>query len=736
MIRCNAAVLVAAALLAGCEPAPTPESADRPATATPVAEADYIGSASCAACHQTQHQAWMSSHHQKAMLEPSTGSVVGDFADAGFTYGGVASRFLSNESGYFVNTDGPDGELGDFEVAYTFGIEPLQQYLLSLPGGRLQALGIAWDSRSKTDGGQRWFHLHPDEQVDHRDVLHWTRDSQNWNYMCADCHSTNIRKNYDKQTNTYDTSFSEITVGCEACHGPASNHVGWATTGEGEKNLPSLAAQPEQINACAPCHSRRSQLAEEFRPQKPYLDHYLPALLDPGLYHSDGQILDEVYVYGSFLQSKMHERGVTCSHCHEPHSAELRIADDGLCTQCHSATGRSDFPTLPLAEYDSADHHFHAPDSAGARCVACHMPAKTYMEVDARRDHSFRIPRPDLTATLGIPNTCNGCHADQSAQWAQESIAKHFGSEPTEHYAPVLHAARRADPNVEPALAALAEDTSQPAIVRATAVSLMTAYGRGATAFALKNGLRDSSPLVRIGALRGAERWEPQRRWQEAEHLLDDPYLAVRVEAARVLSVVSGTLPPAEQSRLSKGIAEYLGTQSLHADRAEAQTNMATVFAAMGEPGRAEQALLEAMRLNPQWIPALANLADLYRATGRDVEGGPLLDRGIEAAPDSPDLLLAKALWLVRQQRTDSALPLLARATDLAPGNTRFAYVYGVALHSSGQSERAIGIFDAALVQAPGNRQLLEAAASIARETGDTAKMQGYLERLQRLGGR
>jgi tetratricopeptide (TPR) repeat protein len=262
-------------------------------------------------------------------------------------------------------------------------------------------------------------------------------------------------------------------------------------------------------------------------------------------------------------------------------------------------------------------------------------------------------------------------------------------------------------------------------------MSLMSAYGRGATAFALKNGLKDPSPLVRIGALRGSQRWEPQRRWQEAQHLLDDAYLAVRIEAARVLSLASGTLPAAAQIRLTAGITEYLATQSLHADRAEAQTNMATVLAATGESERAESALLEALHLNPQWIPALANLADLYRATGRDEAGGPLLDRGIEAAPDSPSILLAKALWLVRQQRTESALPLLAKAAELAPGNTRFAYIHGVALHSSGQSEQALSVLDNALLLRPADRQLLEAAASIARETGDTNRMQGYLERLQ-----
>ncbi|NIP15468.1 MAG: tetratricopeptide repeat protein [Pseudomonadales bacterium] len=718
--------------LVGCDPRSpgTADAARRGVEPTP-ATISYAGSERCAACHADQHEAWLRSHHRRAMETPGPESVVADFDDAKFVHGETTTEFRSEREGYAVYTDGEDGEIGRFPVTYTFGIEPLQQYLLPLPGGRLQALSIAWDSRPQAAGGQRWFHLHPEERGDHTDVLHWTQGSQNWNYMCADCHSTNVRKGYDGKLDEYDTSFSEVTVGCEACHGPASAHVEWALTGNGQANLPGLKGQAAEINACAPCHSRRSQIAESFRPDRTYLDHYVPALLDEGLYHSDGQILDEVFVYGSFLQSRMHTQGVSCSNCHDPHSAGLRVTGNAVCTQCHSQAGQADFPTLTRARYDDVSHHFHPDAGPGSQCVDCHMPARTYMQVDDRRDHSFRIPRPDLTVELGVPNACNGCHEDRPPQWARDFLAERFGEPEAEHYGAVLDAARRADPGAERALAALAEDQSRPAIIRATALSLMTGYDRGASSFALGSALRDPSPLVRLGALRGAERWPPERRWRSAAHLLDDDHLAVRLEATRVLAAAAASLPATSVERLQRGVAEYASAQALHADRAEAHTNMAGVYLNLGEPGRAEAALTRAIEINPQWVPALINLADLYRATGRDPQAGAFLDRALKVAPDSAEVLLAKALWLVRQQSQGEALELLARGAAIEPTNPRIAYVYAAGLHSDGRTSEGLEALDTALSANPGNRQLLQAAAAMARDVGQEARALDYVERLK-----
>ena len=427
--RLRGGAWIAVCLLSGCEGSP------QGGAASEVMERTYVGSGICAGCHQQAYESWLGSHHRLAMLPAGGAAVVADFEGTSFAHGGVRTDFERRDGRFVVRTDGPEGALGEFDVRYTFGVEPLQQYLLELEGGRLQALGIAWDTV-----GERWFHLQPVDGVDHEDPLHWTGPAYTWNFMCADCHSTGVRKGYDPENDAYNTEFVEVSVGCEACHGPGSLHVAWASQdgrgypsgdraglSESGADIVRLDAQAEQIDSCAPCHSRRAQLADGYTPDRPFLDYYLPSLLEPGLYEADGQVHDEVYVYGSFLQSRMYARGVTCGDCHEPHSAELLANGDALCTRCHNEAGHPDFPTLRLADYDTSDHHLHSSGSEGSRCVSCHMPDRTYMMLDDRRDHGLRIPRPDLTVALGIRNACNGCHEDRPAEWARDFLAGRFG---------------------------------------------------------------------------------------------------------------------------------------------------------------------------------------------------------------------------------------------------------------------------------------------------------------------
>ena len=808
-------LLALALVLGGCGDAPP---ANQPvAAAQPLAEevpriggeppasrravgAKYIGSAACAECHQAEYQAWLGSHHQRAMQVPTAASIAADFQGAtAFVQDGKRTEFSQGDGRYLIRTEGSDGRMASFEVRHAFGAEPLQQYLLPLPGGRLQAFRLAWD----TAKGQ-WFDLHPTERNGPEGPLHWTGLGFNWNLMCADCHSTAVAKGYDAATRSYDTSFAEVSVGCEACHGPGGAHAAGVgnpdpgpavrrllpsragshaaegsslkpgfvraqSTGQGPGSSPSaldadqvpsyaqafggesldntvegigqrprpalvsLREPAAQINACAPCHSRRSQLRDGFRPHLAYFDYYSPALLDDGLYHADGQILDEVYVYGSFLQSRMHQAGVTCGHCHEPHSAQLRLAGDALCTSCHNEAGRPDFPSLPLGRYDHPQHHLHGQDSPSARCVNCHMPARTYMVLDDRRDHSFRIPRPDLQSSTEAPDPCTSCHQDRSPSWAAEVLAAAFGPPKEDHFGPVFAAARNGLPQAETPLAAIAQDQNLPPIVRGTALALTVAYARGVTGLALEKGLNDPEPLVRIGALRGAARWPPQRRWRQAKHLLQDELLAVRSEAAPLLAPSLSSLPQQDRAPLRKGLAEYLQVQEFNADRPEAHTNIGNLHVSVGEYGLAEATFKTALELNPNWVPALVNLADLHRRSGRDAQAGNLLLQAADIAPEAPDVLLARAFWLVRQRRSEEALPLFTQAHRLVPNNARYAYTYALALHSQGRSQQALDLLDKALAERPSDAQLLEAAAGIAMELGWAKADNSYLQRLRDL---
>ena len=732
-MRCvTICILVVICAASGCGKAPQPEAYADTAVAV------YVGSERCGDCHDAELEAWLGSHHQRAMLGANDLSVSADFDDTAYSRGGARTSFSRSGGRFTVHTDGTQGVTEAFGVRYTFGVEPLQQYLLELPGGRLQAFGVAWDT-----GAQRWLHLQPEDGIHHDDPLHWTSREYNWNTMCADCHSTGVRKGYDAQAKAYATEFAEISVGCEACHGPGSEHVAWASAHTGEhgaedgwrkpptgRGIMGLESQVEQLNSCAPCHSRRTQLADGFTPDQPLLDYYLPALLEPGLYEADGQILDEVYVYGSFLQSRMHDRGVTCTDCHEAHAADLAAQGNQLCTRCHNQAGHPDFPTLPPAAYDTPGHHLHAADSAGSQCVSCHMPERTYMLVDDRRDHGLRIPRPDLTVTAGVPNACNGCHDDRTSEWARDVLAEHFGAPQDAHFATVIAAARRGQPAAAAQLASLGGDAGQAAIVRATALALMAGYDDAATALALERGLRDPAALVRVGALRGAARFPADTLWRRTNHLLDDGYLAVRTEAARLLAGAFAGLPDSERARLQKALDEYLAAQRFNADWPQAQSNMAAAFIATGEVKSAEAALETALELAGDWVPALVNLADLYRATGRDGAGGELLARALAVAPGSAQVKLARALWLIRQDRDTEALPLLAAAAESAPDDSYYAYVYAIALHSRGDSAQALTVLDEALRRRPGDRQLLSAGASIAREMRNDSKARRYGEQL------
>ena len=723
-------VLVTALALAGCDSKES--SSVTQDTGLAIGQAEYVGSGQCADCHAKAWQQWQGSHHQLAMAEPTEATVLGDFADAELLHGKHRSLFKTADRAFIVaTTDGAEGppDLNQLQVRYTFGVAPLQQYLVDVGGGRLQALPMVWDSRTTPvpsdsvphQGG--WYHLNPSaDAVDNPE--HWRRGGQNWNHMCADCHSTAVRKNYSPATDTFATEFAEVSVGCEACHGPGSLHAQQPT----QVSLPTLKEAGQQLNTCATCHSRRTQLAEGFTPQHNYLDHYLPALLDDGLYHSDGQILDEVYVYGSFVQSKMHRAGVACSNCHEAHSAQLKITGNGVCTQCHNVKGRADFPSLRPADYDTAEHHFHDENTQAAACVSCHMPERVYMGIDGRRDHSFRKPRPDLSARTQAPNPCTDCHQEKSAQWAADIVSAHYGTvrtPETEHFGVVFAQARDGQLRAESALAVIAADSEESDIVRATALSLLAGYQRQISAEAIAAGLNSASALQRIGAVRGAARWSFAERWRRLRRLLQDPILAVRIEATQALLEGMRQLPVNERGLLSTAVDEYLVVQQLHLDRPGGRTNLANAYLQMGDLAQAQEQLQQALVLNPDWVPGMVNLADLYRAQGRDAEAGPLLQQALLRVPDSADVLVARAMWLVRQGQREAAVGLLAQAYAQQP-NQRTAYLYAVALHSTGNSAMAFGVIEAVMASGRRFEQMLSLGASIAQEIGDAERLDRY----------
>ena len=716
------------------------------------------------------------------MQPASAATVLGAFDGRQFRHQGIVSKFFRRDGGYWIETEGPDGKIQAYPVAYVFGVYPLQQYLLPLPGGRLQAFSIAWDSRPAAAGGQRWFDLRgtndrggqsgPDDdstyvpgadpsapsktpvmdatvQAHARDPMHWTGSYYNWNSRCAECHSTNLSKRFDPNSGTYATTWSEINVGCEACHGPGERHLGLAARGQLQdapnaglvvdledagawRFVPNesiarrspAAGRPRQVETCAPCHARRTSLGE-YRHGAELLDTHAPTLLEAGLYHADGQIREEVYVYGSFVQSRMYQAGVTCSNCHEPHSLRLRAPGNAVCAQCH----------LP-STYDNATHHRHAAESAGAKCVNCHMPATTYMTVDPRRDHSLRIPRPDLSAIGGTPNACNACHQDRTAAWAADALENwdirlaDAGS----HRGRILGRARQGDAVAGRGLQTIATDDGAPAIWRATAAAELARFpSRGAIESAASL-LTNADAMLRMGAVRAVRFLPWQQRLQMLEPLLRDPATAVRMELARSLADVPLTrTAPSLAVALQALFDEYLQFLYRHADMPESLSEQGDFLADRELYGRADSAYRGALESDPQHVPTLLNLADLYRVLGRDGEARTILDRAIAAAPSQAAPHHALGLLETRADNAQIGLRHLERAAALETQGIRYRYVYAIALHDSGDAPAALELLSSLRAAAPGNPDVLAALMQYSRAAGRIEDARRYADELRKL---
>ncbi len=731
-------------LLVACsetdEPSPPPETAE-------VGAATYVGAAVCAECHAEQLELWQGSHHDLAMQLPEPARILGDFDAATLNRQGAESRFERRGDEFFVTTDGADGAAAEFPVRYAFGVDPLQQYLLELPDGKLQALSLAWDTRPADAGGQQWFHTYGDDElIDHTDVLHWTRPSQNWETMCADCHSTALSKQYDVETDRFETSFAELNVACEACHGPGSRHVAWAAAPDGDASLGlelrfgeraditwilnpqtgnSRRSEPRrtslEINTCAGCHSRRTRIGVSTWSGGEFLDSYQPALIAPPLYHADGQVRDEVYVYGSFLQSRMYQQGVTCSDCHEPHSLQLRAPGRQVCLQCHDGE-----------RYAATTHHLHEADSAGADCIECHMPPTTFMQVDVRHDHSFRIPRPALALEFGTPVSCLNCHAEQDAAWAAAVLEK---ADKTSPAGPVHWTRRLAGAEALPLEArnlrlGLTADALTPKIIRASAMARLDLSSDSLAATIVGEQLQSRDPLLRLGAARALQTAAPAARVQFGPLILEDPVLAVRLAGIMVLAPLGPeVIPPASQSAFESVVDEYIAAQMVNAERAPSHVNVGNLQRHLGRIDLAIAAYTTALELNPQFVPAYVNLADLYRAEGNEPVGESLLRAGIEAAPGQASLHYALGLSLVRQGRAEAAYQELRIAAEADDATPRFALAYALIMDAQGEKEAALAYLEASLARFSDDPSLVAALANLYQRSGDT-------ERALALGGR
>jgi predicted CXXCH cytochrome family protein len=715
--------------------------------------AEYMGRESCKECHEKEFLLFQGSDHDMAMDTAIDKTVLGNFNDVSFTHFGITSRFYRSDGRFMVHTEGPEGNMEDFQVSYVFGVRPLQQYLIEFPGGRYQCLPLCWDTRPASEGGQRWFHIYQEERIPPGDVLHWTRVTQNWNYMCAECHSTNLRKNYSYSEKAYHTTWSEIDVSCEACHGPGSEHIDWAErveAGSSPDIYPDMGLvlrlkdtddatwifDPDSVTArrsvprqsdelvqmCSRCHARRAVATEDYYHGGSLLDTHWPSLLDEGLYFPDGQIQDEVYVYASFLQSKMYQAGVVCKDCHEPHSGKIYVDGNALCYRCHMAS-----------EYGPRKHHFHDPSKEGASCMECHMHERTYMVVDPRRDHSIRIPRPALSKKLGTPNACNQCHQDKSIQWASDYLRQWYGQDllDQKHYGETFWAGRMRYPEAQQELLRLGADRGQAPMIRATAISLLGGYPNAPTLNLLKQTVTDPDPLVRYATLTVVEMSEPEVIRDLTVPRLTDSVKLVRLMAANALTAVPRNLiPQGAIAQLNNALEEYNASLMINADHPTTHMNFGNLYLNAGDYEKAEASYKETIELEPGLVGPYINLADLYRRLDRDNEGEQVLQSALDKYPDLAAIHYAMGLLKVRQGFSQDALGYLKDAARYDPEDPQYIYVYAIGLNSQQQPGEALNMLKGAVENFPYDRNILYALVTISMENGQTQEALLYAQRL------
>jgi tetratricopeptide (TPR) repeat protein len=652
----------------------------------------FVGKDVCIDCHQTAYNNWKNSHHDQAMKIADSSTILADFNNTTFNHKGVKSTFYKKDGDFYVNTTDKNGKYQDYKIIYTFGATPLQQYIVKFPDGTYQCLITAWDSKKN-----KWFHLQPNLELAHDEWINWTGGAMRWNTACADCHSTNLEKNYDSKTETFNTTYSEIDVSCEACHGPASEHVTFYKNTNEDLIAPKLymgknEGSKDLVQKCARCHSRRGQLTKKFDYNGHFLDHYNPSLLIDPIYELDGQIKDEDYVYGSFVQSKMYHNGVKCTDCHDAHSLKLKQTGNNLCITCH----------VP-EKYNNKSHHYHQPNTEGAQCISCHMTGKLYMGNDFRRDHSFRIPRPDQSMKYGTPNACNSCHTNKSAEWASNFINSKYGDKRPDHFSNYLLAGYEGN---QDALHYLISQNKYPELARATALyqytnnQLSTDEVNG-----LRRFLKDSSIFVRNEAVRSFEKINDQSRYGDIEPLLRDSIRLVRISAVKYFNTIGADM--SGNPAFKKAEKEYLEELDMSADFASGQNQIGLYQETKGHTDLAIKAYRKALEMDNRYNLSRMNLALLLYKQGSVNEVTNLYLKVIELEPDYSNSYYMLGLLYNETGDAQKALKYLAEACDKKPVNIRAYYNYALKLQAEGMNQKSVEIMNKALNLFPSNESLL-----------------------------
>jgi predicted CXXCH cytochrome family protein len=633
----------------------------------------YVGSQACARCHDGEYDSWRKTLHVQMTKPIAEARVEGDFRPGThLEQYGRAYTMDSKDGRYTVSISRGGGPAEKFQVDYTLGARRFQGYLSTLPDGRIYVLPIFWHNESK-----RW--------LDWKEIApvpdHPTADlRQIWNITCVNCHATNLARNFNRKSRTYATTWTEMGIGCEGCHGPGADHVAVAdawdkdpvhapakpTAAELRIFSPAKATPRQTFDACGYCHGNKNNTFFGFKPGDRFEDYALPFLMSEPIPANDPQ--GEFWPDGrpsrfnrpqALTVSGCFQRGeATCTNCHRMHGPEnahmLKVAvdmpdgrrtreSDGLCVQCHKALA------------NDTSHTHHAADSQGSRCIECHMSDVNWRLITRRRDHTFQAPVPELTSRYGVPNACTTCHEDKSPEWAASTMDRWYGNNErrlaTVAMSDAMYAAAAGDASALPDVARLAGDRTHGSLIRASAAEFAgQLLARGSTSSprashstpvvnALIGAANDPEPSVRAVAVTALGSIVDDRTTVVIAAHVTDAARVVRVRAAEALldrGIVR--LDGAAGAALERAQAEWAESLRTFNDVARDQTALGRLELARGRTAEAADALDNAVALDPTQARPHVYLGVLAARAGRYDDAIRQFSTARSLQPDYPNL--------------------------------------------------------------------------------------------------
>ncbi len=701
---------------------------------------DYLGSKACARCHEVEHTQWNNSLHIKMTKPISEALIVGDFAEGTrFADHGRAYTFGTRDGRPFMTVAFGTRAPETFSIDYTLGAKRYQGYLSTLPDGRIYVLPAFWHVASR-----RW--------VDWKEITPIPDDAhelrQIWNVNCFNCHATNIVPGYDINAKRYRSTWTEMGIGCEACHGAGRQHVELMDAWEKDpaskpafenssknrqlsdilKIFSVKSSEPRRIyDTCAYCHGNKNNVFTGFRGGDRYTDFALPFLVSEPIPENDLQ--GEFWPDGrpnrfnrpqALTMSGCFKAGaIACTNCHVAHgsrndfSLKVNINQgrngDALCTQCHSESRRqpaagsrqtnasasvpspepqAPSPKVSFTGAGLSAHTFHKPESAGSRCISCHMSDVNWRLLIRRRDHTFQPPVPENTVNFGIPNACTTCHDSRTPEWAARQMDAWWGDASRRSkaawLADTMYRAGSGDATTLPDLAKLAVDRSEGFLVRASAADYIaqliastqtpglrrtssmsqTSFG-GDTANvsaartagvadvtptvvnALIGAAADPEPVVRAAAVKAlATTGQRERVLAPIFARLVDQSRIVRTRAAEVLvSFAIVELPGNAGEALKRAQQDYIASLEAFPDVASNHAARGWLEAQRGNSSEAERALDDALKVESKYAFPWVVKGVLAARAARYVEaiGFWQQAKAIDATYPNIDQLIAEA---------------------------------------------------------------------------------------------